>query len=128
MLSLCCGDGFFEKHYYSKRCSAIIAVDKDPTALSYASRLHSAANIAFRNSDIFELNFADHTFDVIVMRSAIEHFTEEQQQSLFSSIKRWLKPGGWFLGDTPANADHDESHKLLEHHEHEWNSEEKCCG
>lgn len=123
MLSLCCGDGFFEKHYYSKRCSSIIAVDKDESALAYANRLHSAPNISYCNSDIFGLNFPDNSFDVIVMRSAIEHFTEEQQRFLFSLIKRWLKPVGWFIGDTPANPDHDDTHKLLQHHEHEWSSE-----
>lgn len=123
MLSLCCGDGFFEKHYYSKRCSSIVAVDKDRSALAYAARLHNAANINYRMSDVFELDFPDNSFDVVVMRSAIEHFTEVQQRNLSSSIKRWLKPGCWFVGDTPANPGHDESHKLLEHHEHEWSSE-----
>ena len=32
MLSLCCGDGFFEKHFYSKRCSKIIAIDANAPA------------------------------------------------------------------------------------------------
>ena len=123
MLSLCCGDGFFEKHYYSKRCSSIVAVDRDNSALAYASRLHKAPNIDYRLSDIFDLDFPSNSFDVVVLRSAIEHFTEDQQRDIAASTKRWLKPGGWFVGDTPANPQHNESNKLLEHHEHEWSSE-----
>ena len=100
MLSLCCGDGFFEKHYYSKRCSSIVAVDRDNSALAYASRLHMAPNIDYRLSDIFDLDFPSNSFDVVVLRSAIEHFTEDQQRDMAASTKRWLKPGGWFVGDT----------------------------
>ena len=125
MLSLCCGDGFFEKHYYSKRCSRVVAVDRDKSALAYATRLHNSPNIEYRESDIFQLDLPSSSFDVVVLRSAIEHFTEDQQEFLVSSIKRWLKPGGWFVGDTPANPDHNESNKLLEHHEHEWSSEQE---
>ena len=123
LLSLCCGDGFFEKHYYSKRCSNIVAVDRDLSANVHAKRLHSAPNIQYVHSDIFDLNFPPDCFDAVIMRSAIEHFTENQQNSLFTSIKTWLKQDGWFLGDTPANSCVDSSQKLLEHHEHEWSSE-----
>jgi len=123
LLSLCCGDGFFEKHYYSKRCSSIVAVDRDSAALCYAKRLHSTDSIKYIYSDIFDLSLPEASFDVIVMRSAIEHFSEDQQNKLFLLIKNLLKPGGWFVGDTPANPSSDPSHKLLEHHEHEWSSE-----
>lgn len=123
LLSLCCGDGFFEKHYYSKRCASIVGVDRDVSAFLHANRLHVAANIQYINSDIFQLSFPADSFDVVVMRSAIEHFTEDQQNTLFGCVKTWLKKDGWFVGDTPANINADESHKLLEHHEHEWTSE-----
>lgn len=121
VLDLCSGDGFYDYHFYRHRASEITCIERDPTIHRHAVRLHSAENIRYINSDVLTHEFpADH-FDTVLIRGAIEHFSEENQQAIFRNAYRVLKPGGWFCGDTPANTDKD--HRLLASHEFEWEDE-----
>ncbi|ETR65666.1 MAG: hypothetical protein OMM_13898 [Candidatus Magnetoglobus multicellularis str. Araruama] len=61
-------------------------------------------------------------YDVVFIRSAIEHFSQENQGKIFQKAKLALKPGGWFCGDTPANPSKGPS-KQLSAHENEWADE-----
>lgn len=118
VLDICSGDAFIPYYIYSRRADQIVCVDYDPNAAKHAARYHSKASIQYRHGSILEFEWEAEWFDVVVIRGAIEHFTQEQQQQIFSLAKRVLKPGGYFCGDTPANAQTEV--RLLESHEYEW--------
>jgi 2-polyprenyl-3-methyl-5-hydroxy-6-metoxy-1,4-benzoquinol methylase len=57
-----------------------------------------------RGLDIFEgtleqAKFADSTFDLVTMFDVIEHLPDPH--AVIREVHRVLKPGGWFIGETP---------------------------
>jgi SAM-dependent methyltransferase len=121
VLDICSGDAFIPYYIYSRRADQIVCVDYNSNAARHAMRYHSAPGIQYQHRSIFDFEGGgEPMFDVVVIRGAIEHFTQQQQQAIFSLAKRVLKPGGYFCGDTPANQKND---KLLESHEYEWRDE-----
>jgi SAM-dependent methyltransferase len=122
LLDLCCGDGFYDYYFYRKRASEVICVDINETAYRQACRLHSADNITYHLASVLTFEPEPGSFDVVVIRGAIEHFSQENQQLLFRKALKAMKPDGWFCGDTPANPDKNE-HKQLPAHENEWADE-----
>jgi SAM-dependent methyltransferase len=121
VLDICSGDAFIPYYIYSRRADQIVCVDYDLNASIHAARYHSKPGIQYHHGSIFDFKWEDGWFDVVVIRGAIEHFTQEQQQQIFSLAKRVLKTGGYFCGDTPANAQAED--RLLESHEYEWADE-----
>jgi SAM-dependent methyltransferase len=121
VLDICSGDAFIPYHIYSRRADQIVCVDYDPNAARHAIRYHSKPGIQYQHRSIFDFQWEDGWFDVVVIRGAIEHFTQQQQQEIFKLAKRFLKPGGYFCGDTPANAAAND--RLLDSHEYEWRDE-----
>lgn len=121
LLNLCAGDGFYDYYFYRHRCSEIICVDIGKETYRHYQRHHQAANIKYHLADVLSFGAPPASFDTVVIRGAIEHFSQENQQKIFRMAHEALKPGGWFCGDTPANKDHD--HKFLEEHEYEWEDE-----
>ena len=121
VLDICSGDAFIPYYIYSRRAGEIICVDYDLNAANNAKRHHNKSNIKYLNQSIFDFKWDGDYFDVVVIRGAIEHFTQEQQQQIFLLAKNLLKPGGYFCGDTPANPETHSS--LLESHEYEWRDE-----
>lgn len=121
VLDICSGDAFIPYYIYSRRADQIVCVDYDPEAARHAQRYHSKPSIQYLHRSIFDLQWEDEWFDVVVIRGAIEHFTQKQQQQIFALAKRLLKPGGYFCGDTPANPATND--RLLDSHEYEWRDE-----
>jgi ubiquinone/menaquinone biosynthesis C-methylase UbiE len=121
LLNLCCGDGFYDHHFFSKRAASILALDINPAAIAVAKRKHRAPNIEYRLANVLELEVPPESYDTVCIRGAIEHFNEEHQQLIFRKALNALKPGGYFCGDTVANKDTDSV--ILEAHEHEWQDE-----
>lgn len=119
LLSLCSGDGFYESMFYSKRAGQIIAVDCNTQAITNAKTLYNLPNITWAERDILVGNFPSDYFDVVCIRGAIEHFSMENQLKIFELAKSALKPGGFFVGDTPANS----GEKMHTDHENEWKDE-----
>lgn len=122
VLEFCAGDAFYDYHFYRHRASKIVCVDINPEPYKVYKRYYQAPNIEYHLADVMSFDAGENEYDVTIIRGAIEHFTMENQQKLFKKVLKGLKVGGWFCGDTPANADHD--HKMLEAHEFEWDSEE----
>lgn len=123
LLDLCCGDGFYDYHFYRHRCSLIVAVDNNSDALGYARQFHSDPVITYVEANVLQLDTTD-MYDTILIRGAIEHFEESTQQYLFQFAHDHLKPGGWFCGDTPAKrVGPGMPDKMLDAHEHEWADE-----
>lgn len=121
VLDFCSGDGFYDYYYYAKRAREVVCVEFDEEVFRHAVRLHQAQNIQYILGSILDYTPAPNYYDVVVIRGAIEHFTQEQQQHIFQKALQALKPGGWFCGDTPANP--DKGRVLLSHHENEWANE-----
>lgn len=121
LLDICSGDAFIPYYVYSLRADAIVCVDYDQSAADHAKRFHAKAGIKYFNKSIFDFQDEKDSFDVIVIRGAIEHFSQEKQQKIFFMAKSLLKPGGYFCGDTPAK--NSMVDKLLESHEYEWRDE-----
>ena len=99
----------------------------DPRAANGAThhRQHSHPKIEYQNASVLDVDYGEGVYDVISIRGAIEHFLQDKQQLIFQKSLRALKPGGWFVGDTPANpmAEVDPSTKGLPSHEYEWRDE-----
>jgi Methyltransferase domain len=120
VLNLCAGDAFYDYHFFRHRAAHIECVDINPAPHRVYLRHHQAKNITYTLGDVLALKPEDKTYDVVIIRGAIEHFSRESQQKIFTMARQALKIGGWFCGDTPSNRQHD---KLLSAHECEWADE-----
>jgi len=120
VLNLCAGDAFYDYYFFRHRAAQIDCFDINANAQRIYLRFHQAKNIRYTLGDILALEPQEQSYDVVVIRGAIEHFSRESQQKIFRIAKRALKVGGWFCGDTPANR---EAEKMLSAHECEWADE-----
>lgn len=56
--------------------------------------------IEFIQRDMREVNFEPSSFDIVISVLAIHHLADVEKKEVFSSIQKWLAPGGVFmLGD-----------------------------
>ena len=122
LLDLCSGDGFYDYHFFRKRAQQIDCVEIQAEVFRHALRHHQAKNIHYQMDDVLSFIPKESYYDVVFIRSAIEHFSQENQELIFQKAKYALKPGGWFCGDTPANPNKGPS-KQLSAHENEWRDE-----
>lgn len=83
--------------------------------------MHSAENIEYLLGDI-RIDIPDGPFDNIMWDAAIQHFTEEEIQSLMARIKKVLSPGGVLSGYTIIEGHTGEKH--LHQHEYEFHNKE----
>jgi SAM-dependent methyltransferase len=119
LLDLCSGDGFYAYYFFRLRAE-VTCVERNKDAYEFARYHHYHSKIKYCLADVLEYSASESTYDVVVIRGAIEHFSEEDQQAIFRKAYAALKTGGYFCGDTPANAAPE---KLLNSHEHEWANE-----
>lgn len=119
VLDLCCGDGFYDYHFYRHRTKSILGIDINERAIAFAQREHAAPNIKYIIGDVLSYPLQSNCYDVVVCRGAIEHFVENDQLDLFGRIRDTLRPNGWFCGDTVTPINLNEAHK------HEWTSEKE---
>lgn len=122
LLDLCSGDGFFGYYFYRTRAKKVDCIENNPELIRHAQRLYSAENITYILGNVLNYKLPDNYYDVIVIRGAIEHFSQENQHLILKKAQKALKSGGWFCGDTPANPKKREM-KFLSDHENEWENE-----
>jgi SAM-dependent methyltransferase len=128
LLNLCAGDCFFDGHFLAEATSEITCVDingEDPYKNFLIKRNASDKKINYLFQDVLKYEPNQNYYDVVWMRSAIEHFSFGDQVKLYKKIKKSLKSGGWFCGDTPANP---EKYNQKQHsaHENEWADEREA--
>lgn len=119
LLDLCSGDGFYDYWFYRLR-SEVTCIENNRSAFESAMKRHSHPKIRYIFADVLTYQPQQSYFDVVLIRGAIEHFSEANQQKLFHLAHGALKSGGYFCGDTPAGG---ANVKLLQAHEHEWRNE-----
>ncbi len=122
ILNYCAGEAYLDYQFFRRMASEITCVDIDNSSeyKNYLIKKHSnTPKIEYLYEDILKHQPKGDHYDVVIMRSAIEHFSREDQVSLFNKIKHALNRTGWFCGDTPANPERD-SAKQHSAHEYEW--------
>ena len=121
VLELSCGDGFNAKNFYSLRSKTVVACDFDPSALKTANAKNSAPNVEFVLADIRH-DMPEGSFENIVWDAAIEHFTEEEIDSILGNIKSRLTADGIVSGYTLVEK--EDGTKSLHEHEYEFKSKD----
>ncbi|HEY4016016.1 MAG TPA: glycosyltransferase [Polyangiaceae bacterium] len=86
-----CGSGQVDVdlHDYAK----ITAIDVSPAALEIYVRENGRAHDV-KHASIFDLPFADHSFDGAYNLGVIEHFEKDELRKMFAELYRVIKPGG----------------------------------
>lgn len=113
VLDICCGGGFFTKHFYSGRAKEVVAVDFDPKAIKHARRFNAAPNVQYELCDIRGA-LPQGPFDHVVWDGAIEHFTEDEMTRILFRIKAQMRRGAILSGYTIKDLGTEQ------HHDHEY--------
>jgi SAM-dependent methyltransferase len=98
LLDIGCGDGFFAKRFYSKRCSSVDAVDIEPDAIDAAQSMNAAPNIKYSLLDAVRQPFPSSSYDVVVWDGALGHFAPDTTHTMLEKIVGVLSPNGVFAG------------------------------
>ena len=98
VLEIGCGDGYGAE-LLSGSGADVVALDVDLNSISFAKRKYKKSNLSFEWYDGTTIDYADHTFDVIVSFQVVEHVADVKRY--LENIKRVLKPGGVFIITTP---------------------------
>jgi cyclopropane fatty-acyl-phospholipid synthase-like methyltransferase len=121
MLEICCGDGFNARHFYASAAASITAIDFDADAIPHARRFNSAPNVTFLQHDIRK-GLPAGPFDNIVWDAAIEHFTEQEIDTLLKEIVALLGEAGVVSGYTLTERHDGRKSNAL--HEYEFKDKE----
>ena len=100
ILDVGCGDGF----YLYLLCELfpkpkIVGIDKDKNALKSAAINLKDKNLKIKHGDIYNLNFSDNSFDIILASEILEHLKDDFKG--LKEIYRVLRPGGLVLISVP---------------------------
>jgi SAM-dependent methyltransferase len=109
-LDLCCGEGFYTRHFYALRAGSVVAMDYNPRAIAHARRNFTAPNIRYVQGDI-RSEMPAGPFDNISWDAGIEYFTLEEIDHILAGIKARLVPGGILSGYSFHTPGIDESQR-----------------
>lgn len=98
LLDIGCGDGFFTKRFYSKRCSVVNAIDIDAGAIDAARTMNAAPNISYSSLNAVEDRFPSDSYDVVVWDGALGHFAADTTHNMLDKIVHVLATNGVFAG------------------------------
>jgi SAM-dependent methyltransferase len=76
VLELGCGNGWLSHKLAEIPRLQVWGLDRGGLELSQAARLFTSPNLAFLNSDIFQAPVPEHTFDIIILASVIQYFSD----------------------------------------------------
>jgi SAM-dependent methyltransferase len=102
VLDLGCGCGIPVAKALADAGHRVTGVDISDVQIARARALVPAAT--FLRADATRVTFPDASFDAIVSLYAIIHMPIEAQPVLISRVAGWLRPGGWLLVTTGAEA------------------------
>jgi ubiquinone/menaquinone biosynthesis C-methylase UbiE len=117
VLELACGDGFNARNFYSHIAYSVLAVDFDKCAIKTANKKNKTSNVEYILADI-RTDMPNGSFDNIVWDAAIEHFTENEIETIMKSVKmRLQEKNGVLSGYTIVEKSNG---KALAQHEYEF--------
>lgn len=94
-LSLCCGDGAFERHLVAQGVfGSITGIDFSPAriALAQQQRAGYESRLDFEVGDVNAGQFGQQRYDVVFAKAALHHV--ENLEALVRGIRATLRPGG----------------------------------
>ena len=94
LLDLGCGPGSISLDL-AEWVASVTGVDAAPEAIERARHdcdRRIVRNATFQVSDVYDLDFADHTFDVVYAHQLLQHLSDPL--AALAEAKRVLKPGG----------------------------------
>lgn len=109
LLDIGCGDGFFDRRFFSDKCALVDAIDIDTRAIEHASRFNEAPNISYWLRDAVVDPFPRSRYDVIVWDGAIAHLSPQNSSVVLTKIHEALQEDGIFVGSEglmDESADH----------------------
>ena len=94
-----CGSGTISD-FLARYAAEVVAIDSNPSAISYATEAYAKPNLRFRLGQFDELNGED-AFDRIYCIEVIEHLYEAQVADILAFFFKMTKPGGSLFLTTP---------------------------
>lgn len=98
LLDIGCGDGFFTKRFYSRRCTHIDAIDIEPTAIAAATSQNASPKIRYQLRDAVIAPFPSDNYNVVVWDGALGHFAADTTHVMLNKIVGVLAEDGIFTG------------------------------
>jgi len=94
-LSLCCGDGAFERHLVAQGVfGSVTGIDVSPARITSAQQQRAGfeARLDFEVGDVNAGRFGQQRYDVVFAKAALHHV--ENLEALVRGIRAALRPGG----------------------------------
>ena len=113
ILELGCGKA--EKtRIVAQKAASVLALEVDETQLAKNITITDLPNVRFAHGGAEQIPAADSNFDIVLMFKSLHHVPTELMDSVFSEIRRVLKPGGVAYISEPVYAgDFNEILKLF---------------
>ena len=102
VLDLGCGCGIPVAKTLTQRGHRVTGVDLSDVQITRAR--HLVPHATFWRADATQIGFPDRVFDAVVCLYTLIHLPLDSQPRLISRIASWLRPGGWLLATTGAQA------------------------
>ncbi len=102
VLDLGCGCGIPVAKTLTQDGHRVTGVDLSEVQINRARHLVPPAT--FLHADATQIGFPDQVFDAVVCLYTLIHLPLDTQPRLISHIASWLRPGGWLLATTGAQA------------------------
>lgn len=99
LLSIGSGTGFYEREFAKQKCfSKIVGIELSENRALEAEKLalENNLNIKYLNRNIFDIDFNDERFDLILFNSSLHHF-DNIEIFLSKYIKPLLKEDGFLI-------------------------------
>jgi SAM-dependent methyltransferase len=97
VLELGCGPGRNAIYFAEKGCT-VDAVDLSQESLKWAEERanEKSVSVNFINENIFELDIAEGTYDIVYDSGCLHHIAPHRRMSYIDLVKKALKPNGFF--------------------------------
>lgn len=98
----------------AQKAASVLALEVDETQLAKNITITDLPNVRFAHGGAEQIPAADANFDIVLMFKSLHHVPAELMDSVFSEIRRVLKPGGVAYISEPVYAgDFNEVLKLF---------------
>lgn len=99
ILELGCGTGnlsLYIRELFPQAELTLVDLSADMLELASQKLKGNQSNITLINQGFMELNFPEHSFDLVVSSMALHHLTDTEKPVLYQRLFNWLKPEGLF--------------------------------